>query len=81
VGIILKLFKSRKSVSSLLIKEVSDIFDLLFQTAIVASALITIALYLAGLSKSIAITFIATTLVACLPLNIFWHRTGYSPKN
>lgn len=69
--LIFEIFKYRKTVNSYVLKELSDIYTLLFQISILLASTVAALSYLSGLSKSVSIIFITAVLMSSLPFSIF----------
>lgn len=69
--IIKKLFNKNQRSHSLFLRELSDIFQLLLQTALIVIAILVVAAYIVGLSKNIALFFGLAIITATLPTAMF----------
>lgn len=69
--IIKKLFNKNQRTHSLLLKETSDIFQLLLQTSLIVILIVVLCAYIFGLAKNIALLFALGVIASTLPLGMF----------
>ena len=68
--IIKKLFNKNQRTHSLFLRELSDIFQLLLQTALILIPLVVVVSYLAGVSKDNALLLALSVIVSALPISV-----------
>ena len=69
--IIKKLLDINQRTHSLFLRELSDIFELLLQIALILMLLVIAGSYLAGISKDTALLFALGVIVSALPISVF----------
>lgn len=71
LSFIYELFRQRKNVSSLALKEVSDVYSMMFQISILLCAIVAIMSFINGIGKGVSLIFITAVIIASLPISIF----------